>query len=44
MILEKMDDLAQGFAFDKMYAAPEQIRQFIEELLNSTDLSVIKNS
>lgn len=42
--MEKIDDLAQHFLFAKLYSTPEQTRQFIRNFLNSTSLSVLKNT
>lgn len=42
--MEEIDDLAQNFSFGKMYATPEQTKQFMKDFLKSTSLSVVKNS
>lgn len=40
--MEEIDDLAQNFSFARLYATPEQTRQFMRDFLNSTSLSVVK--
>ena len=42
--MEEIDDLAQHFSFAKLYATPEQTRQFMRNFLNSTSLSVVRNA
>lgn len=42
--MEEIDDLAQNFSFCKTYASPDRIMQFITDFLDSTSLSVVKNS
>lgn len=42
--MEEIDDLAQNFSFARLYATPEQTRQFMRDFLNSTSLSVVKNA
>ena len=42
--MEEIDDLAQSFRFGRLFAAPEQIRQFVRDFLQSTSLSVVKGS
>lgn len=42
--MEEIDDLAQNFSFARLYATPEQTRQFMRNFLNSTSLSVVKNA
>lgn len=42
--MEEIDDLAQHFSFARLYATPEQTRQFMNDFLNSTSLSVVKNA
>lgn len=42
--MEEIDDLAQSFSFVKIYATPEQTSQFMKDFLNSTSLSIVKNS
>ncbi len=42
--MEEIDDLAQNFSFAKLYATPEQTRQFMRDFLNSTSLSVVKDA
>ena len=42
--MEEIDDLAQHFLFSKLYASPEQITRFINDFMNSTSLSTVKNS
>ena len=41
--MENMDDLSQEFSFCKSYR-PERTRHLIQELLKSTQLSIIRNS
>ena len=42
--MEEIDDLAQHFAFLKLYGAPEQTAGFIKDFLKSASLSVVKKS
>lgn len=42
--MEDIDDLSNKFSFCKTYKSPKNIRQFIEDFLNSTSLSIVKNS
>ena len=42
--MENMDDLSQEFSFCKSYRSPERTRHLIQELLDSTQLSIIRNS
>ena len=42
--MENMDDLSQRFSFCKSYRSPERTRHLIQELLKSTQLSIIRNS
>lgn len=42
--MEEIDDLAQNFSFARLYATSEQTRQFMRNFLNSTSLSVVKNT
>ncbi len=42
--MEEIDDLAQNFSFARLYATPEQTRQFISGFLSSATLSVVKNA
>ncbi len=42
--MENMDDLSQEFSFCKSYRSPERTRHLIQELLKSTQLSIIRNS
>ncbi len=42
--MEEIDDLSQQFAFCKFYRSPERMKQFIREILNSPQISVIKNA
>lgn len=42
--MEEIDDLAQNFSFARLYATPEQTRQFMTDFLNSTSLSVVRNA
>ncbi len=43
-VMENMDDLSQEFSFCKSYRSPERTRHLIQELLDSTQLSIIRNS
>ena len=42
--MEDIDDLSQGFPFCKSYPSPERTKYLIQELLDSTQLSIIQNS
>lgn len=42
--MEELDGLSQSFSFCKLYKSPERTKKFIEDLLNSDTVSVIKNS
>lgn len=42
--MEDIDDLSQDFSFCKSYQSPERIKHLIQEFLNSTQFSVIRNS
>ena len=42
--MENMDDLSQEFSFCKSYRSPERTSHLIQELLKSTQLSIIRNS
>ena len=42
--MEEIDDLSQEFSFCKTYQSPENLKQFIEEFLNGTSFSIVKNS
>ncbi len=42
--MEDIDDLSQDFSFCKPYQSPEQTKHLIQELLDSTQLSIIQNS
>ena len=42
--MEDIDDLSQGFPFCKSYQSPERTKHLIQELLDSTQLSIIQNS
>ncbi len=41
--MEDIDDLSQDFSFCKPYRSPERTKRLIQEFLNSTQLSIIKN-
>lgn len=41
--MEDIDNLSQDFSFCKPYQSPERTKRMIQEFLNSTQLSVIKN-
>lgn len=42
--MEDIDDLSQDFSFCKPYQSPERTKHMIQEFLDSTQLSIIKNS
>ncbi len=42
--MEEIDDLSQDFSFCKPYQSSERTKRLIQEFLNSTQLSIIKNS
>lgn len=42
--MEDIDDLSQDFSFCKPYQSPERTRHLIREFLNSTQLSLIRES
>lgn len=42
--MEDIDGLAQNFSFCKAYESPQRIIQFIKNFLDSTSLSIVKNS
>lgn len=42
--MEAMDDLSQDFSFCKFYHSPERLKHLIQELLDSAQFSVIRNS
>ncbi len=42
--MEDIDDLSQDFSFCKSYQSPEHTKHLIQELLDSTQFSIIKNS
>ena len=42
--MEEIDDLSQEFSFCKTYQSQENLKQFIEEFLNGTSFSIVKNS
>ena len=42
--MEDIDDLSQDFSFCKPYQSPEHTKHLIQELLDSTQLSIIQNS
>lgn len=42
--MEEIDDLSQDFSFCKPYRAPGRTKQMIQEFLDSTQFSIIKNS
>ncbi|MCI8509370.1 MAG: RNA polymerase sigma factor [Lachnospiraceae bacterium] len=42
--MEDIDDLSQDFSFCKPYQFPERTKHLIQELLDSTQLSIIQNS
>lgn len=42
--MEEIDELSQDFSFCKPYRSPERVRHLLQELLDSTQLSIIRNS
>ncbi len=42
--MEDIDDLSQDFSFCKPYQSPERTKHLIQELLDSTQLAIIRNS
>ena len=42
--MEDMDDLSQDFSFCKSYQSSERMKLLLQELLKSTQISVIRNS
>lgn len=42
--MEDIDALSQDFSFCKSYQSPEQTKRQIQELLNSTQFSIIQNT
>ena len=42
--MEDMDDLSQDFSFCKTYQSSERMKLLLQELLKSTQISVIRNS
>ncbi len=42
--MEDIDNLSQDFSFCKPYQSPERIKNLIQELLDSTQFSIIQNS
>ena len=42
--MEDIDDLSQDFSFCKPYQSPERTKHLIQELLDSPQLSIIRNS
>ena len=42
--MEEIDELSQDFSFCKPYQSPGRTKQMIQEFLDSTQLSIIKNS
>ena len=42
--MEEIDGLSDSFSFCKMYGSPENMRRFIEDFLNSPQLSTVQNS
>ena len=42
--MEDIDNLSQDFSFCKPYQSPECIKNLIQELLDSTQFSIIQNS
>lgn len=42
--MEDIDDLSQDFSFCRFYRSPEHMKHLIQELLDSTQFSIIQNS
>lgn len=42
--MEEIDQLSQTFSFCKTYQPPESLKKFIEDFLNGTSYSVVKNA
>ncbi len=42
--MEDIDDLSQDFSFCKSYQSPERMKHLIQELLDSAQFSIIRNS
>ncbi len=42
--MEEIDDLSQDFSFCKPYQSPERTKHLVQELLDSTQFSIIQNS
>ena len=42
--MEDIDDLSQDFSFCRSYRSPEHMKHLIQELLDSTQFSIIQNS
>ena len=42
--MENIDDLSQYFSFCKLYQSPERTKHMIRDLLDSTQISIIRNS
>lgn len=42
--MEEIDDLSQRFSFCRLYESPEKTKQFIQDFLDSTQLSAVKNA
>lgn len=42
--MEDIDELSQDFSFCKPYQSPERTKRLIQEFLDSTQFSVIRNS
>ena len=42
--MEDIDDLSRDFSFCKSYQSPERMKHLIQELLDSTQFSIIQNS
>lgn len=41
--MEEIDDISQEFSFCRAYEPPENLKRFIEDFLNGTSFSVVKN-
>ncbi len=42
--MEEIDDISQDFSFCKPYRSPERTKRLIQEFLDSTQLSIVRNS
>ena len=42
--MEDIDDISQEFSFCKTYQSPDSLKEFIENFLNGTSISVVRNA